>query len=160
MSTQEEADTRILLHAAHATASTYKAVVVASEDTEEFVLCLAFENLLPCKVFVKSSRQTRTIYIAISKVVLALGSQVCLALPGLHAFTGCDSVSAFFGKGKVAALKIVRRNQSFQNPFREIGMRWELSDDLLVKLKEFTCMMYTFSPGTSYVNELRYKYRI
>ena len=24
----------------------------------------------------------------------------CAALPGLHAFTGCDSVSAFAGKGK------------------------------------------------------------
>ena len=158
MSTQEEADTRVLLHAAHAAASSYKAVVVASEDTDVFVLCLAFESLILCKMFVKSSKQTRTVYIDISKVVLALGSQVCLALPGLHAFTGCDSVSAFFGKGKVAALKIVRRNKSFQNLFQEIGMRWELSEDLLVKLQEFTRMMYTSSPGTSYVNELRYRY--
>ena len=100
MSTQEEADTRVLIHAAHAAASSYKAVVVASEDTDVFVLCLAFESLIPCKMFVKSSKQTRTVYIDISKVVLALGSQVCLALPGLHAFTGCDSVSALWqGKG-------------------------------------------------------------
>ena len=160
MSTQEEADTRVLLQAAHAAASSYKAVVVASEDIDVFVLSLAFENLLPCKMFVKSSKQTRTVYIDISKVVLALGSQVCLALPGLHAFTGCDSVSAFFGKGKLAALKIVRRNKSFQNLFQEIGMRWEPSDDLLVKLQEFTCIMYTSSPGTSNFNELRYRYGI
>ena len=64
--------------------------MVASEGTDVFVLSLAFENLLPCKMFMKSSKQTRTVYIDISKVVLALGSQVCLALPGLHAFTGCD----------------------------------------------------------------------
>ena len=69
-------------------------------------------------------------------------------------------MSAFFGRGKVAALKIVRRNKLFQNLFQEIGMRCELSDDLLVKLQEFTCMMYTSSPGSSYVNELRYTYGI
>ena len=131
MSTRDEADTQVLLHAAHAAAPSFKAVVVASEDTDVFVLCLAFKNLLPCKMFVKSSKHTRTVYTDISKVVLALG---------------CDSVSAFFGKGKVAALKI--------------GMRWELSDDLLVKLQEFTCVMYTSSPGTSYVNELRCRYDI
>ena len=62
----------------------------------------------------KGSKQTRTVCIDISRVVLALGSQVCLTLPRLHAFTGCDGVSAFFGNGKVAALKIVRRNKSFK----------------------------------------------
>lgn len=156
-SEQEEADTRVLLHAAHAAASGYKAVVVASEDTDVFVLCVAFKGFIPCSLFVKSSKQTRAVYIDISKVVLALGSQVCRALPGLHAFTGCDTVSAFFGKGKVAALKIVRRSKSFQNLFQDIGMSWELSDDLLTELQEFTCMMYASNPGTSDVNELRYR---
>ena len=41
-STQEEADTRLILHAAHAAKSGYKAVAVASEDTDVFLLCLAF----------------------------------------------------------------------------------------------------------------------
>ena len=67
-------------------------------------------------------------------------------------------------KGKVAAPKIVRRNvnKSFQNLFQEISMHWELSDDLLVKLQEFTCMMYmyTSSLGTSDVSEVRYRYGI
>ena len=62
----------------------------------------------------KSSKQIRTVYIDISRVALALGSQLCLALPGLHAFMGCDSVSTFFGNGKVAALKIVGRDKSFK----------------------------------------------
>ena len=69
-------------------------------------------------------------------------------------------MSAFFGNGKVAALKIVQRNvnKSFQNLFQEIGIHWELGDDLLVKLQEFTCMMYTSSLGTSDVSEIRYRY--
>ena len=135
MSIQEEADIRVLLHAAHRRGS--------SGDT--------FKSFTPCNLFVKSSKQTRTLHTDISKVVLALGSQVCCTLPGGHASTACKSVSAFFGKGKVAALKIVRRNvdKSFQNLSQEIGMRWELGDDLLVKLQEFPCMMCTSSLGTS-----------
>ena len=37
-STQEETDTRLIQHAAHAARSGYKAVVVASEDTDVFLL--------------------------------------------------------------------------------------------------------------------------
>ena len=50
-STQEEADTRLILHAGHAARSGYKAVVVASEDTDVFLLCLECLSALfrhPC----------------------------------------------------------------------------------------------------------------
>jgi len=49
-STLEEADTRLILHAAHAAKSDYKAVAVASEDTDVFFLCLAFNCFIwhPC----------------------------------------------------------------------------------------------------------------
>ena len=69
-------------------------------------------------------------------------------------------MSTFFGIGKVAALKIVRTNinKSFQSLFQEIGIRWELSDELLVKLQEFKCRMYTCSLGASDVSKLRYRY--
>ena len=33
------------------------------------------------------------------------------ALPGLHAFTGCDTVSSFVGKGKVKAFNIVTKKE-------------------------------------------------
>ena len=37
-----------------------------------------------------------------------LGSELCRSLPGLHIFTGYDSVSTFSGKGKVTGLKLVK----------------------------------------------------
>ena len=36
---------------------------------------------------------------------------MCQALPGLHALTGCDTVSSFAGKGKKAALDIVKADE-------------------------------------------------
>ena len=48
-SCQEEVDTRLLLHAAHAANEGCEAVVISSEDTDVFVLLLAFyENINAC----------------------------------------------------------------------------------------------------------------
>ena len=39
------------------------------------------------------------------------GENICEALPGLHAFTGCDSVSTFSGKGKQSAVKVILKDE-------------------------------------------------
>ena len=58
-SSQEEADTRLLLHAAHAARSKFVAVIIVSEDTDVLVLCLAFKSFIPSSMFIKCSPQTR-----------------------------------------------------------------------------------------------------
>ena len=68
-STQEEADTRLLLHASHAARNGYRAVVISSEDTDVFVLCLAFEDFVPATIYLKCGTQIRTRYIIITDVV-------------------------------------------------------------------------------------------
>ena len=45
-STQEEADTRMLLHSLHAARSRFTSVVIVSEDTDVLVLLLALKFLL------------------------------------------------------------------------------------------------------------------
>ena len=156
-STQEEADTRLLLHASHAARNGYRAVVISSEDTDVFVLCLAFEDFVPATIYLKCGTQTRTMYISITNVVQRHGSGICKCLPGLHAFTGCDSVSAFSGKGKLTALKLAKRSPAFQELFQQLGVEWELSHELFMSLQEFTCLIYSSNPGTKDVNELRYR---
>ena len=113
-STQEEADTRMFLHGPNAAAAGYRAVATTSGNYV-FVLLLSFKGFFSCPVFVKRSPQTRTVYTDVSRIVRMLGSKrVDLSLPGLHAFTGCDSVGAFFGKGEVTTSKPVKQNKSFQ----------------------------------------------
>jgi len=41
----------------------------------------------------------------ITKLRIVLGERLSQALVGFHAFTGCDSVSAFSGRGKTGPLK-------------------------------------------------------
>ena len=58
-SSQEEADARLLLHAAHAARSKFVAVIIVSEDTDILVLCLAFKSFIPFSMFIKCSSHTR-----------------------------------------------------------------------------------------------------
>ena len=97
-STQEEANTRVFLHGPHASAAGYRAVVITSDDTDVFVLFLTFKGFISCPVFVKRSQQTRTVYMNVSRIVPMLDSGLCRSLPGLHAFTVCDSFSAVSGR--------------------------------------------------------------
>ena len=47
--------------------------------------------------------------IDISEINTKLNQEVCDALLGLDAFTGCDSLSAFLGKGKNKVSEILQK---------------------------------------------------
>ena len=156
-STQEEADTRLLLHAHHAGRNGCDAIVISSDDTDVFVLCLAFESFIPSIMHLKCGTQARTRYIDITHVVQRHGSALCRSLPGLHAFTGCDSVSAFAWKGKPSALKLAKQYVKFREAFQVLGTEWVVTDELFTRLQEFTCFLYSSNPGTTDINDLRYR---
>ena len=153
-SCQEEADTRLLLHAAHAARAGYPAVIVTSEDTDVFILLLAFSSSIDAILLQKCGSQTRTRLVDIRRVAAAVGEGVCEALIGLHAFTGCNTVSAFAGKGKVKALKMVKADDDAREVFCLLGQNWELPLSLSSQVEKFTCELY--SSGIIHVNDARY----
>ena len=67
-SNQEEADTRMILHAAHAAEEGYKAVVVTADDTDVLVLCLAFSADISCPIFQKCGTKNQVRYLDITKL--------------------------------------------------------------------------------------------
>ena len=154
-SEQEEADTRMLLHAKHA-ALTSSSVIIVADDTDVFILCLAFCNQIECRMFLKCGTKSRERYIDVNQVAAAVGVVVCKALPGMHAFTGCDTVSAFAGRGKIGAMKLLQGNVRFQEAFTQLGKDWSLSTELFGILQEFTCRMYAMKSQVSHVNDMRY----
>ncbi len=156
-STHEEADTRLFLHALHAANAGSQAVIITAEDTDIMVLCLAFQKGIPCHIYQKRSKQNRVQFVDITKLASSIGNNICDSLIGLHAFTGCDTVSAFAGRGKVSALKLMKKNTTFQETFHQLGQSWDLSPQLFQKLEEFTCRLYFASSCTDEVNVLRYQ---
>jgi len=86
-SSQEEADTRLLLHALHAAESGYKSAVVTAtaEDTDVLVLCLGMCDKIPCCMYQKCGTKARTRFLDITKLSNALSRSVCKALAGIYA---------------------------------------------------------------------------
>ena len=52
-------------------------------------------------------------------------------MPRFHAFTGCNIVSAFQGRGIVLVFRITAQDQGFQDVFQGLGREWQLSNELL-----------------------------
>ena len=102
----------MLVHALHAAEYGYKAVVITAEDTDVLVLCLGFNKNIPCPIYQKCGTQNRTRFLDITKIGQSLGSGVSDALLGMHAFAGCDTVSAFAGRGKIGALKLLKSDKT------------------------------------------------
>jgi len=140
-SQQEEADGRLLLHASYAANEGFTSVLACSEDTDVFIMSLAFSSEIGASLFMKSGTRTRTKIIDIIKVAASLGPGVCKGVLGMHAFTGCDTVSAFAGKGKSQALKILKKNTRSRETLTELGKEWDLPPKLTDELEELTCLL-------------------
>ena len=50
-----------------------------------------------------------------------LGHSICDSLIGLHAFTGCDTVSAFASRRKLSALKPLEIDITYLETFSQVG---------------------------------------
>ncbi|CAG9766614.1 unnamed protein product [Ceutorhynchus assimilis] len=81
-----------------------------------------------------------------------IGEDMCLVLLGLHAFTGCDTVSAFAGKGKATTLKVARKDKEFACAMSKLG---ETVDDR-TKIVLEPCRFYINTTKITSVNELRF----
>eukprot|EP00794_Sanderia_malayensis_P011670 gene11670-12878_t len=69
---QEEADGRLPLHAAHASSERYCGVVICSEDTDVFVMALAFHDKIRASLFQKCGTKNRARIVDVSKVAATL----------------------------------------------------------------------------------------
>ena len=55
-------------------------------------------------------------------------AKVCKCLIGMHTSTGCDTVSASVGRGKITALRLGKQHTSYQEMFKQLGVEWVRSD--------------------------------
>ena len=60
------------------------------------------------------------------------------SLLSFHAFTGCDTVSSFCGKGKLKPLKIMLKDENYLREFAEIGDEPVVSDHQIDILQSFS----------------------
>ena len=153
-STQEEADTRLLFHAKNAADQNHSKIVVKSSDVDVEVLFIHHAKEINAYHYMLSGTKSRMRYIDVSQIVENLGENICDALIGLHAFTGCDSVSAFVGKGNKTAFSLIKKHDHLCNTMKDLGDSPEVNKDLFKACERYVCALY--SGKGSDVNKLPY----
>ena len=125
-SNQEEADTKIVLHAMNVITSGGDVVIRSpSRDTEIMVLALALIDDLVKVYFDNCNGKCR------KRMCLgAVGMQdeeEKKALVGFHSFTGNDYIPAIFRKGEKHCWSTMKSNDSFLRAFTELGTDWDMT---------------------------------
>ena len=155
-SNQEEADTRMFLHALHASDAAHQQILIKSLDTDVEVLACYFREYISADIFLLCGTRSRARVITVTQVREQLGVEVYRALPGLHVLTRCDTVSSFAGKGKKAALDIVKADEDSRASIHRIGERGPPMREDPRKMEKFVCSLYN-DFNCCIVNDTRYK---
>ena len=159
---QEEADTRMFLHAQYALNQVQGNIVINSPDTDVFVISLMVSEKIDANINFKTGNKNKARIISINKVkeaeaVVSVGLEsFTKALVSLHAFMGCYTVSAFAGLGKSKAFKIMTKSVQYINFFEKLGENWHLEEKIIRGIEAFVCHLYGYSEMKD-VNLLRYK---
>ena len=144
----------MLVHAKHAHNEGFSEILIVSEDTDILILGVFFSTEIPAIIYQKRTMKLRIRIVNLSFIKDVSSTDVAHALPALHAFTGCNSVSAFSGKRKLSALKLLKRSKEYQNTFKQLGDNLDVTEVLEKSLEMFVCELY--GGKTSDISELRY----
>ena len=152
----------MLFHAMKISESVHN-IVIHTPDTDVFLIALGVSSQISGNIFIRTGTQNKTRIICLSKVKEALKIKynlhdmnlVSKALLGLHGFTGCDTVSAFSGKGKVKPLHLMLKHSYYIDLFATIGKEPDLSEDLFEIVQQFVCEIYGYKEKNT--NIVRYK---
>lgn len=97
-SDHEEADTRLLLHAKHASENGYRAVAIKSPDTDVFVMMAAMQSNITSDLFFLTGKQNKERILPVRDLSSNMPSGISDTLIGFHAFTGkYATYSQFYG---------------------------------------------------------------
>ena len=156
-SDQEEADTKLILHAADATACGATSIDICSPDTDVFILAIhRYPDLCKNTNFVTGiGKNHRTIQL--SQVYDALGHSKAAALPGLHALSGSDNTGSFAGKAKQSFWKAFESaGPNIVTALGCLGTNTGLSAGNCAAIEEFICKVYVPQTSITKVDELRW----
>ena len=131
-------------------------IVVRSPDTDVFIFLLKFGQDILNPLLFDTGVGNKQRLLDVHKIISEVGEGICGVLPALHAYSGCDTTSAFIHKGKLAPLKTLLKHKDFIDDFLELGSSDDLKDTTLVKLKEFTYLKKKRLASDDDIHKLRY----
>ena len=152
----EEADTRLFFHAKHASdESAAHTIIIMSSDTDVMVLAIYFQREIQSSILMqRQANKKKWKFVDIRSIQHQLGSDICQALPGFHAFSGCDTTSGFVGKTKKSFFKLLTSKEPFRDAMKNLGNAMPVTDSLINGCKAAICKLYKSECDD--VNRVRY----
>ena len=130
-SNHQEADTRILLHARHASLS-YKEIFGSTPDTDLFFIMLSMMPDMNIKLYMLTGTGSKRRIIDMNAVgddifnnqnqTSSSKNDLLKALIRFHCFTGCDTLSWFVGRAKLKSLKLFFTHSDYVDAFHALGI--------------------------------------
>lgn len=155
----EEADTRIFVHVKSAVIQGHKSVMIKANDTDVVVIALHsmsfLKNLGLQNLWLAYGQGKHTCWIPMHELLESVGLSKASGILYFHAFTGCDVVSAFRGKGKKTAWQTWNVCDVGET-FKELSQfPLSLTDSHIASLEKFVVAMYDKSSMSPSVDQTR-----
>ena len=155
----EEADTKMMLHSADAVQQGHHRVLLRTMDTDVLVLAIVLANWLQeqqAEIWVALGTDTKTCYIAAHDIARCLGPDMPRTLHVFHAFTGCDTVSCFVGRGKKTAFALWKSYPAVTGAFVELAATpISVSEECISHLECFVVLLYDRTSTKVHGNDAR-----
>ena len=104
--THDEADITLCSYMLKAVAEGAQTIRILSDDTVVFVLLVYWTSRMRVVAKIQMEKWNGDV-LDINETVKRLGPRKCSQLLGIHALSGCDTVSYPYGKGKKSGLKLL-----------------------------------------------------
>ena len=155
--TQEEADTRLLLHASHFLIRGFSKMVIYATDTDVVIIAIAVSSLFEnCKIWVSFGHGPTLRFIPCHQLAKELGCDASWGLLLMHALTGCDIVSAFYGIGKKTAWAVWRSMPHLYAIFARLSRApSHVSDTDMDEIQRYVILLYHPTSSCKHVNDAR-----
>ena len=156
--TYEEADTRLLLHAADAARRGYTKVMVRTVDTDVVVIAVAkFQYLSLSELWIEFGVGKHLKYLPAHDISCSIGEEKSQALLAFHAFTGCDQTSSFAHYGKKTAWEAWGAFNEVTAAFQALSNAptVDVVDEVMPILERYVTIMYDRTSACMKVNDAR-----
>ena len=155
----EEADTRTLLHAAHMKQQGFESITLKANDTDILILSVfAQAHLGFTELWASFGTGKHHKFIPVHNIVTQIGRTSSLALPGFHAFTGCDNVESFHNKGKKTCWELWQKISEFTSAFDVLSQMNPSKEDInrvFPILNKYTALLFQKTEEYDDVDSLR-----
>ena len=134
-----------MLHALHANRDNRGNIVVRANDADLAVILVYnvkfIENSIMWYDFEFDCNNSRE-YFDVTKLHKSI--DYVDALPDIYAFTGNVYTPAFYRKGKIKPITLMRKHERFINAFKCLG-EMLLTSDAIEMIEEYTCHLYGYT---------------